>query len=102
MQTGRKARIPGGERIVADPKVDTAVGGKENGIARNETVLKKSATKTSGARNKIVAIPIAVNPISAPNRNDPSGAGASRRRTICQTTNQKTKTRPAAGMRMAE
>ena len=39
MQAGRKAGISGGERIVADPKIDAAVRGKENGVARNEVVV---------------------------------------------------------------
>ncbi len=39
MQAGRKARIAGGDRIVADPKVDAAVRGKENGVVRDEVVM---------------------------------------------------------------
>src|SRR5207237_5511127 len=39
MQAGGKARIAGGDRIVADPKVDAAVRGKKNGVVRDEVVM---------------------------------------------------------------
>src|ERR1700731_1663090 len=39
MQARRKGRIPGGKRIVTDPKIDAAVRGEENGVARDEVVM---------------------------------------------------------------
>jgi len=47
MQAGRKARIPGGERIVADPKIDAAVRGKEDGVARDEIVMNPAGRRAN-------------------------------------------------------
>ena len=39
MQTG-KARITGRLRIISQPKIDPAVGGKEDRIARDEVIMQ--------------------------------------------------------------